>query len=78
MSEPVVAAKVPAILDLEPGTYYWCACGQSSNQPYCDGSHQGTEFQPLAFTLEETKKVALCQCKATQNPPYCDGTHTKL
>ena len=78
MSNPVVAAKVPAVLKLESGTYYWCACGQSSNQPYCDGSHQGTEFQPLPFTLETSKQVALCQCKATGNPPYCDGTHTQL
>ena len=78
MSEPVIAAKKPAVLELKAGTYHWCQCGQSKNQPYCDGSHKGTDFTPLKFTLEETKKVALCQCKATSNAPFCDGTHSKL
>jgi CDGSH-type Zn-finger protein len=78
MPEPVIAAKFPAVLDLEPNTYYWCSCGASSNQPFCNGAHQGTGFVPQAFTLESPKKVALCQCKYTQNPPYCDGAHAKL
>lgn len=78
MSEPKIAAKAPAILDLEPGTYYWCACGESKNQPFCDGSHQGTDFAPLELKLESKKKVAFCQCKRTAKPPYCDGTHQKL
>ena len=78
MSEPTIAAKKPAILELEPGDYYWCSCGQSSNQPYCDGSHAGTEFTPLKFSVEEKKQVALCQCKKTNNPPFCDGTHSQL
>ena len=78
MSEPNIPAKNPAVLDLEPNTYYWCHCGFSKNQPYCDGSHSGTSFTPIAFTLEEKKKVALCQCKQTQNPPYCDGAHKHL
>lgn len=77
-SLPIVAAKLPSVTDLEPGTYYWCACGKSAKQPFCDGSHADTSFTPLAFTIEETKKVALCQCKQTQNPPYCDGRHTSL
>jgi CDGSH-type Zn-finger protein len=78
MSEVVIADKKPAVLDLEAGTYYWCKCGQSKNQPFCDGGHQGTGFLPLPFELAETKKVALCQCKHSSKSPFCDGSHTKL
>ncbi len=77
-SKPVVAARAPAVLELDPGTYFWCSCGRSSNQPFCDGSHRGTGLTPLKFELSERKKVALCQCKATANPPYCDGSHRNL
>jgi len=75
MSHPEVPARVPAVLELEPGTYYWCACGRSKIQPYCDGSHQGTEFRPSEFDVGEKRTLALCQCKRTGNPPFCDGTH---
>ncbi|RIH63548.1 CDGSH iron-sulfur domain-containing protein [Mariniphaga sediminis] len=78
MSEPKIAAKFPKQVTLEPGTYYWCACGRSENQPFCDGSHKTTEFTPVAFSVEETKKVWLCQCKHSGNKPYCDGTHREL
>ncbi len=78
MIEPVIADKKPAILELEPGTYYWCRCGQSQNQLFCDGAHQGSKFTPLAFEQTEKKKVALCNCQHTGNPPYCDGSHSKL
>ncbi|NET02047.1 MAG: CDGSH iron-sulfur domain-containing protein [Sphaerospermopsis sp. SIO1G2] len=78
MNKPVIADKKPAVLELEAGTYYWCTCGQSQNQPFCDGKHQGTEFTPQAFVVDEKKRVALCQCKVTNNPPFCDGAHTKL
>lgn len=78
MSEPVIADNKPVVLELEAGTYYWCKCGKSAKQPFCDGAHQGTDFAPLAFTLTETKKVALCNCKHTDGPPFCDGAHTKL
>lgn len=78
MTEPTIAAKQPCILELEPGNYWWCSCGNSKNQPYCDGSHKGTDFTPVKFTVENTQKVALCQCKHTQNQPFCDGSHNQL
>ncbi len=76
--QPAIADTKPVVLDLEPGDYFWCSCGQSKNQPYCDGAHQGTSFTPLKFTVEAPKKVALCLCKHTQNPPFCDGAHSSL
>lgn len=78
MAEPVIAKKGPYPVELEPGDYWWCACGRSKNQPFCDGSHKETEFSPLKFTITEKKKYALCGCKHTANPPFCDATHKKL
>lgn len=78
MSERHVAARSPMVLELQPGTYFWCQCGRSKSQPYCDGSHAGTGFAPIEFTLEEPKRVALCLCKATGREPFCDGTHKRL
>lgn len=78
MEKPKIAAKQPAMVTLEPGTYFWCACGQSKNQPFCDSSHRGTDFSPVSFKIEEEKNVFLCQCKNTGNKPFCDGTHRKL
>lgn len=78
MSEPTIAAKQPAFMVLEPGDYWYCTCGNAANQPFCDGSHKGTDFTPMKFTIEEKKQVALCQCKHTGNAPFCDGSHAKL
>lgn len=78
MSEALCAQKAPYALELEPGQYYWCACGRSANQPFCDGAHAGTGLQPLAFKLEEKRKVYLCGCKHTATPPFCDGAHNSL
>lgn len=78
MKYPKIAAKNPAAINLEPGNYFWCACGKSKNQPFCDGSHQGTEIFPSAFKIDNKKEVFLCQCKQSKNPPFCDGSHKLL
>jgi CDGSH iron-sulfur domain-containing protein 3 len=78
MNKPVNAGKSPQMVTLEPGKYFWCACGQSKNQPFCDGSHKGSGFFSLSFEVEERKKVWLCMCKESKNKPYCDGTHREL
>jgi len=79
MPTPKIAARHPIGVELEKGKeYLWCACGRSSNQPFCDGSHAGTGITPVAFTAEETGKAYLCQCKRTGNKPYCDGSHKHL
>jgi len=78
MPDPQIAEKRPKVVELEPGTYSWCACGKSSRQPYCDGSHKGSEFVPKVFTISEKRQVALCQCKHTKNSPFCDGTHKTI
>lgn len=76
--KPEVFARRPMTMTLKPGTYQWCACGKSSKQPFCDGSHAGGPFKPLAFEITEERAAALCACKNTQNPPFCDGTHRNL
>lgn len=78
MAAPVCAQKAPYAVELEAGTYRWCSCGQSTKQPFCDGSHKGTDFLPKAFTVEEHKTYYLCGCKHTTNAPFCDGKHKEL
>ncbi len=79
MSEPTIAAKNPAKVELEAGkTYYFCTCGKSNGQPFCDGSHKGSDFSPKAFTAEAAGPAWLCQCKHTANAPFCDGSHKAL
>ncbi len=78
MTESEVGGSKPIVIELAEGTYYWCACGRSANQPFCDGSHAGTEFGPMKWKLEEDKRVALCTCKRTDKAPLCDGSHARL
>ena len=78
MSDPEIAQKSPYMLDLAAGTYWWCACGKSKSQPFCDGSHKGSEFTPVKLEVVEKTKLYLCGCKHSANKPYCDGTHKKL
>jgi len=68
----------PVVLDLEPDTYYWCSCGKTKNQPFCDGSHEGTTFLPIEFKIKEKKQVTLCNCQRTSDGPYCDGSHENI
>ncbi|MFA7387860.1 MAG: CDGSH iron-sulfur domain-containing protein [Thiohalobacteraceae bacterium] len=78
MAQPEIPQKAPYALELEAGTHWWCACGRSQKQPFCDGSHKGTEFSPVKVELTEKTKVWLCGCKQSANKPYCDGTHKTL
>lgn len=78
MSKGKIVQKSPYSLEMEPGTYYWCACGESSKQPFCDGSHKGTAFSPIKEVLEESKKVHWCGCKQSNRGGFCDGTHKSL
>jgi len=79
MDLPKIAGKAPIPFEAEKEKgYYWCSCGLSENQPFCDGKHKGSEMNPLACKETKDKKVFLCTCKQTKNPPYCDGAHKEL
>ena len=78
MSEPTRAGSTPIGVEVEAGkSYWWCSCGKSAKQPFCDGSHKGSEFTPQKYDASESKKAFFCTCKATANQPLCDGSHSR-
>ncbi len=79
MAEPIPAQKEPYAVDVRSGRkYFWCACGRSAKQPFCDGSHAGTGITPVMFAAETDEKLFFCGCKSTGQKPFCDGTHASL
>jgi CDGSH iron-sulfur domain-containing protein 3 len=79
MATPEVPQKAPYKIDIEAGkVYYWCACGRSKKQPFCDGSHKGSEFAPLKYEATDSKTVYFCGCKQSAKKPLCDGSHKRL
>jgi len=78
-AEPVCAQPAPYAVEVMAGeTYWWCACGRSQNQPFCDGSHAGTGLVPVEYQAKRDRTVYFCGCKATKKPPICDGSHNTL
>ena len=78
MADPIVYQRGPIVQKVEPGEYWWCACGRSKSQPFCDGSHEGTGLEPKKVTITEAKIVAWCACKHSKTHPFCDGSHSRL
>lgn len=79
MADPIVPRKAPYAVAVEAGQeYWWCSCGRSRTQPFCDGSHQGSKFSPVQYTAAESKTVRFCGCKRSGSAPLCDGSHKSL
>ncbi len=79
MSKPVIVQKAPFPIDVTSGQkLFWCSCGKSEKQPFCDGSHQGSEFTPIAFEADADKTLYFCGCKHSKNGAFCDGSHNSL
>jgi len=79
MSSPTIARRKPYLVEVKKGkSYFWCACGLSKKQPFCDGTHSGTGITPIVYQAKEAKTVWFCGCKASGKKPLCDGTHKSL
>jgi CDGSH-type Zn-finger protein len=79
MTEAVVAGRTPIGIELDEGkSYFWCSCGRSNKQPFCDGSHKETTFTPMKYDAGQSGKKFFCACKQTSTPPFCDGSHKQL
>ena len=78
MATPKIFQKSPIVRPTAPGVYWWCACGRSANQPFCDGSHQGTAMTPKKVEITEARSIAWCACKHSKKTPFCDGSHNRL
>ena len=77
--KPVIVDRAPKAVEVEAGkTYYWCSCGKSQKQPFCDGAHRGTSFAPVAYTAEKSGPAYFCMCKHSCKKPLCDGSHSKV
>ncbi len=79
MEKGKVAGTSPMRIELEAGKkYFWCSCGESTNQPWCDGSHKGSDFSPVMVEVEESRAYSMCTCKQSDRPHFCDGSHKKI
>ncbi len=78
MDKPEIAGLRSIKMEMNPGTYFWCSCGKSKNQPFCDGSHPGTSFLPRKVVIQEKSLIKWCTCKHTKTPPFCDHSHREL
>ncbi len=78
MDQPNIVQKFPIVRDMAAGNYHWCACGRSKDQPFCDGSHEGTSFTPKQVEIAAPRKAVWCACKHSHQAPFCDGTHRQL
>ena len=79
MDKPIISKKGSYAIEVEKGkNYFWCQCGLSNKQPFCDSSHKGTSFKSVKYEATEDKTIYFCGCKHTLKQPFCDGSHKKL